>query len=174
MPESKPPQLAMTPFLPTITAGLRWVYETEQPGDAVLQHHGLSLPVVENRRFSFCPTGWAEHVVIVVSVAKVELGGPYEPPRNPLAPDELVAVTAALADLGADVVKTWNGHPSITGSLALTRPAHPSLVAAVKRYHAGCPQHRTVFCGSKVGCSWYRDGYARIVQPIAPARLQHS
>ena len=174
MPESGPFQTDTTPFLPTIAAGLRWLYETEQPDDAVLQHHGLPLPAVENRRFSFCPRGWAGHVVVVVEVAKVEWGRPYEPPRNPLAPDELDALTAALANFGARVVSTWNGHPAVTGSLALARRANPTLRASVQRYFDQCPRHRTVFCGSNFGCTWYRDGYARVVKPTAPARLQHS
>lgn len=146
--------------LPVVRSGLRWVYETEQPDSAVLQHHGEGLPSVANRNVSFCPVGWARHVVVVLAVSKVEYGpGPGCRPENPLARGELEAFAGLLRQLGQRVVKTWNGHPWVSGSVALGRPAHPSLVAAVQRYHAGCPRHGGVFCR----CGWYGDGNSDLV-----------
>lgn len=153
-----------------LRAGLAWLYDTEQPGDAVLQHHGLGVPggTVDNRSFTFVPVGWRRHVVVVVNVVKVEWGEQYgEGPRNPLGRDELTEITAELARLGAEVVTTWNGHPGVTGSLALSRPAHPTLGVAVDRYLKGCPTHLTTLCGSGWSCTWYSDGFAKVVRPSA-------
>ena len=144
-----------------LRSGLAWLYETEQPEAAILQHHGDGLASRGNRSVRFIPTGWGGRVVIVVEVAKVDYG--TDPgargPRNPLAVDELDAFIALLADLGHAVVHRWNGHPAATGSLALAEPAHPSLRAAVARYHAGCPCHRTTLCR----CGWYGEGHRHVI-----------
>lgn len=154
-----------------LAAGLAWLYDTPQPDGAILQHHGASLPPVGNRWFRFIPSGWGGRVVVVVDVAKVEWidNGPNDlaTPANPLEPDELDWLTCELAVLGVEVVHTWNGHPAITGSLALARPAHPSLLAAVERYRAGCPEHSGPLC-SWGGCPWYGDGNALVVMPALP------
>ena len=72
----------------------------------------------------------------MVDVAHVEWGRTDTSCRYPLAADELDAFNAALSDLGAEVIRTWNGHPAIPGSLALKQPAHPTLAAAVRQHHA--------------------------------------
>jgi hypothetical protein len=156
---------------PTLAAGLCWLYDTEQPSDATIQHHGAGLPSVANRRLRFCPQGWEGHPVVVIDVAHVEWDGPYLPAKNPLAAGELDAVATLIAETASPVVGIWNGHPAITGSVALSRPAHPTLVGAVNRYRAGCPEHSTVFCTSE-GCTWYRAGHAKIIHPISPRPVQ--
>jgi hypothetical protein len=88
---------------------------------------------------------------------------------NPLGESEMAEVAEALADMGVSVLDRWNGTHE-TGSLSLAETAHPSLLAAVRRYHDTCPEHRTVFCGHGSGqgghdCSWYRRGAALLVQP---------
>ncbi|MEU0497974.1 hypothetical protein [Mycobacterium sp. NPDC006124] len=144
-----------------LCSGLAWLYETEQPEAAILQHHGDGLASHGNRSVRFIPVGWGGRVVIVVEVTKVDYRSDpgARGPRNPLAVDELDAFTALLADLGHAVVHRWNGHPAATGSLALAEPAHPSLRAAVARYHAGCPRHRSVLCR----CGWYGEGYRHVI-----------
>ncbi|GAA2107967.1 hypothetical protein [Streptomyces synnematoformans] len=147
-----------------LAAGLAWLYETEQPDDAILQHHGETLSRPDsNRWYGFCPAGWDGRVVISTHVGKVEWTGEGggRRPANPLGPGELDAITAELAGLGAEVVSTWNGHPGTTGSLALARPAHPTLLAAVDRYRRGCPNHTGPLC-SWDGCPWYPTGNARV------------
>ncbi|MEH0657699.1 hypothetical protein QA860_08130 [Streptomyces stelliscabiei] len=88
-------------------------------------------------------------------------------PANPLEPGELEALAAELERRGFSVEGTWNGHPGTTGSVGLVRPAHPTLVAAVDRYRAGCLEHpnRSVFCD----CETWRAGFTRVVQPPRPA-----
>lgn len=144
----------ITHHLPIVLSGLRWLYDTEQPATAILQHHGETLGSVGNRHVRFCPIGYAGRVVIVINVTHVDIGTRW-PARNPLHPDELDQLADLLSDLGETVSDRWNGHPGVTGSIALARPAHPNLRAAVERYHAGCPTHHSVFCR----CGWFRTGY---------------
>lgn len=164
--------MAMTgdPNEAVLAAGLRWLLDTEQPEDAVIIHHGENMAGEGNRRFSFFPAGWDGRAIIAVGVARVEWiaindkdRGYDKAPANPLEPDELERLSATITALGEAVVSTWNGYPATTGSLALARPAHPSLRAAVQRYKAGCPEHpdNYVFCE----CGWYRQGYAQLIRP---------
>lgn len=159
----------MTELATTLTAGLRWLYETEQPDNACQEHHGLLLRApTTNRLYSFIPANDGRRVVVAVNVATIEWidNGPNElkTPANPLEPGELVALAADLRALGFEVTSTWNGHPQTTGSVGLARPAHPSLLAAVDRYHAGCLVHprRGAFCD----CEAWRAGYDRVVRPV--------
>ncbi len=147
----------------TLLAGLRWLHDTEQPEGAILQHHGVVLEGVGNRRFGFIPSGRADRAIVTVDVAHLTWEVKTFRITNPLRRTELTELTAQLATLSAEVVGTWNGHPAPTGSLALARPAHPTLLAAVARYHAGCPTHsaKTVLCD----CDWYTTGNALIVAP---------
>lgn len=151
-----------------LTTGLHWLYETEQPDDAHQQHHGITLGLpAANRYYGFCPTGAAGLPVVSVNVAKPVLRD-YAPPANPIEPGELSALGDELRACGYAVRDTWNGHPAITGSVGLVRPAHPTLLAAVERYRRGCPDHpdRSVFCS----CDAWRAEAARIVRPmVAPA-----
>ena len=161
----------MTTQRPTRTtvldAGLHWLYETAQPDDAHAQHHGEQLAADGNRTYRFVPVGAENLPVIVVDVAKVE----YKPgpdgdmvPANPLEPGELEALAAELERRGFPVRSTWNGHPAISGSVGLARPAHPEQIAAVERYHAGCLEHprRSVFCD----CEAWQAGFRRVVRPV--------
>ncbi|MGH3585828.1 MAG: hypothetical protein ACRDQ0_05855, partial [Pseudonocardia sp.] len=150
-----------------LTAGLHWLYETEQPNDA-WQHHGLLLTApTANRLYGFIPANDWKRAVVVVNVAKIEWidNGPNElkMPANPLEAGELDALAAALRGLGSEVTSTWNGHPQTTGSVGLARTAHPSLLAAADRYRAGCLVHpkRSVLCD----CDAWRSGFNRIVRP---------
>ncbi|MFE3657237.1 hypothetical protein [Streptomyces sp. NPDC059165] len=164
------PETTAHPADAVLTAGLCWLYETEQPADAHAQHHGEMLAADGNRTYSFVPVGARKLPVVVVDVARVEWidNGPNElkTPANPLEPGELEALAAELERRGFPVDGTWNGHPGITGSVGLRRPAHPSQVAAVERYHRGCQDHpaRSVFCD----CEVWRAGFRRTHPTPAP------
>jgi hypothetical protein len=152
-----------------VDVGLAWLYATVQPDTAILQHHGVPVAAVGDRRLSFCPAGVNRLPVVVVDVIGVTYIGDSLRPQNPLAAGELEAL-ADLLGRSVPVATTWNGHPAATGSIGLARPAHPSLVAAVARYHARCPQHDSVFC-SRTGCSWYRDGNRTVIYPSSGHNL---
>lgn len=159
-----------------LAAGLRWLYQTEQPEDAILQHHGVTLvgdrsrsfPAINRARLmGFAPAAADGSVVVWTEVA----GNDYDDRAEPLhrlLPEELEVMTRMIESLGETVARTWNGHPAPTGSLALERPAHPTLAAAVKRYNQGCSDHpaKGVFCQ----CDWYRIGREKLRLPEIGAR----
>lgn len=148
-----------------LRAGLAWLFETEQPDGAILQHHGLIHDAEGDRRYCFVPEGAWNRPVVVIDIADPKWSGPMTNRTllNPLAPTELEQFAEAIAALGYPTAGTWNGHPGPSGSVSLSRTAHPSLLAAVNRYRAGCPAHpaRRVFCD----CGWYRDGFSLLIQP---------
>jgi hypothetical protein len=157
-----------------LTLGLRWLYETVQPDDARAQHHGEMLAADGNRTYRFIPVGACDLPVVAVDVTKVEwvdVDPITRKPANGLEPGELAALADELRRRGYEVRDTWNGAAGgITGSIGLARPAHPSQVAAVERYHRGCPDHprRSVFCD----CEAWRAGFRRVVplpRTIVPA-----
>jgi hypothetical protein len=156
-------------YLPTtvdaLRAGLRWLYGTEQPDGAIVHHRGPAIPATGNRWYGVCPVGATGRPVISVDVARVEWvdRGVERVPVNPLEPGELDHLKSVLADLGATVHSTWNGHPSTNGSLELAEPAHPTLLAAVERYGQGCLEHphRSVFCA----CDAWNNGRDLAVKP---------
>lgn len=148
-----------------LAAGLAWLFDTEQPPGVLDQHHGVTSPVVENRRYGFCPRGAEARPVVVVDVA--DKGYEDGRPTNLLRPHELLAVAAAIERLGHRVDTSWNGDGFTTGSLGLVDEAHPTLLAAVDLYLAGCPTHHTTLC-SWDGCSWFRDGNAGLIRPEWP------
>lgn len=156
----------MTSLAAILDTGLHWLYDTVQPDDAHQQHHGITISHPEgNRLYGFCPTGADNLPVVVVNVARPELR-PNDLPANPLRPDELFDLAIELEARGYTVRTTWNGHPAITGSVGLIRAAHPTLIAAVQRYHRGCTVHpqRSVFCDCE---AWRAEG-RRIVRPERP------
>ncbi|MHA4774736.1 hypothetical protein L1085_009560 [Streptomyces sp. MSC1_001] len=161
----------MTDLLPladALTAGLHWLYETEQPADAWMSHHGQQIPTTVNRFLAFVPTAVSSLPVIVIGVVKPAWKeGPRGDmvPTNPLTPIELPRLAAELEQRGYAVRSTWNGFPGATGSVGLARPAHPSQIAAVDRYRAGCQEHpeRSVFCE----CEAWRAGFGRAVAPLS-------
>lgn len=161
----------MTKHLPTILVGLRWLYDTEQPATAIHHQHGAQLASVDDRIVGFCPSGWNGHVVISLTATapgrraqrrrwlSLRYPNAMRPPHV-LAPGELEAFAALLSDLGEEVVSTWSGYPGRTGSVALARPAHASLRAAVARDRAGCPEHgHADLCD----CDWSRAGRRDVV-----------
>lgn len=147
-----------------LAAGIRWLYGTEQPDGSIQQHLGISIPdVPANRLYAFCPSGAYARPVVVTQVARpVYAHGEIV---NGIELHELDEIRADLAVLDVEVSHTWNGHPGISGSLGLTVSAHPSLLAAVARYRAGCPNHPGKILCSWDGCPWFGTGDALIVRP---------
>ena len=173
-----------------LAAAMAWLYDTDQPGGAIMQHHGPGGFRLGDRYYDLTPTGAENLPVISVTVAGAEFkpgcwrgfGGEYSDsfhaksvlvPRGPC--EEFLGVVSLAAELGAEVRETWNGAISHTsGSIGLAAPARPSLVAAMSRYQAGCPVHGTVFCGwqgstdEERACTWYADGRRLVVPPAWP------
>lgn len=160
-----------------LAAGLDWIYHVEQPDGAIPCHHGYGTRLGD-RRIRFVGQGYRGLPVVVVDVAEPVYEGPPHRRRltNPLdGYAEAERFSAAIIGLGYDVESRWNWMGE-TGSLGLTRPAHPSLLAGLARYTAQCPTHRTVFCGGWMApredqkdCTWLRDGAALVIEPTWPA-----
>ena len=150
-----------------LRAGLAWLFNTEQPDGAISMHHGETAPEVDNRTYRFCPAGVAAAAVVIVEVPHYKLVMPGYRPEPAIEPGEMGKLVAAIEALDVRVASTWNGTGFTTGSVGLVRPAGPSLAAAVRRYHAGCPDHDgNVF--SHDGCTWFVDGARLLVRPTWP------
>jgi hypothetical protein len=155
-----------------LSAGLRWLYQTVQPDDALVDWRGAALTVT-GRRLRFLPvvtTGtplivadadllrWRAHTTCVA--------------LNTLPVDELPCLAAQLAVLGINAGQRH--YHSVTGVIALDVPAHPSLRAAVQRYRRGCPHHRGVMCDASIrhgghSCTWRAEGRRAARWPDADA-----
>jgi hypothetical protein len=151
-----------------LRAGLRWLYATEQPPEALVERRGAKITTAE-RSLRFVPISSSANPLIVVDLLDVHWGiGAFTPPLNALPPDELPNLATELAALGAPAgAQHYHG---ITGTIALRSPAHPSLIEAVHRYDRGCPRHDTQLCEAPVrhggkGCRWHSDGHRRAVWP---------
>lgn len=147
-----------------LAAGLRWLYETVQPDGAIIDNHGVCHGNGDRTRlYHFISNGFNGLPVVVVDV----VGWKYDPGADEidqlLSSDEMAAIGEAITRLGGTILSTWNGDGCVTGSFGLSSAAHPTLSAAVTRCRARCPDHpHAVSCSP---CTWYRDGYAQIVQP---------
>jgi hypothetical protein len=159
------------PHEPILAAGLAWLFDTVQPDGALTQHHGFTAPEVDNRSYRFCPAGAAARTVVIVDVAHYEFHPSGYGATPVLTKDEMTALVAAVEGLGQPVASTWNGAGCITGSVGLAAGPHPSLAAAVARYHAGCPDHGgSVFCGGfhNPECTWGIEERRLLVRPEWP------
>jgi hypothetical protein len=152
-----------------LAAGLTWLYDTEQPEGAIETHHGAFAVADDRLSISFAPIGLPV-VVIDIRDARYDDSRYDRPLLNPLTAAECDAVAGILTELGRPPIDRWNGAGCESGSFRLATPIHPTLEAACARYRADCPEHGTVFCGSKEGCTWLKDGRGLIVAPKWPVR----
>lgn len=151
-----------------LRAGLRWLYATDQPPDALVERRGAKI-TTPDRALRFLPLGLDDNPLIVVDLLSVRWGvGEFSPPLNALPADELPTLATELAELA--IPASALHYHGITGTIALDAPAHPSLQEAVHRYDRGCPWHHTQVCEAPVrdggqACSWHSDGHLRAVWP---------
>lgn len=125
--------VAVSAHLPALLAGLRWLYDTEQPADSAIDPRQHSLASPRGRRgLRFSPDGHRGAATIEI------VGGPLNGSRDhALAAAELTAFGELIDGLGEEVVDTWIGRGRVVGGVALARPAHSSLLAAVDRFRSG-------------------------------------
>lgn len=139
---SKRQDRVVTRHIPELLIGLRWLFDTVQPDGAMVSSGGQVVRS-GHRTLRFRPVDWQGHAVIEI------VGAATATDPSPRA--EMEAYVTALDDMGEDVVASWIGRRGQVRSIALARPAHPSLRAAVERYVAGCPDHpgRQCACGRR-------------------------
>lgn len=134
-----------------------WLFNWEQPDGAVIQHHGLTASFTTEhgvRTIRAVPRGWSNKPVIVIETRTGDC----------LKPGEMESLAQQLTYQGHRPIHKWNGDGFTSGSFAIEGAIEPTLLAAVDRYYAGCPTHRSVFCGGD-DCDWYRTGRALIRAP---------
>lgn len=155
-----------------LRAGLRWLYATSQPADAVVERRGARL-TTRDRVVRFVPISDTGNPLIVVDLLGVHWGiGAPNPALNSLPPHELPSLAAELAALG--ISSGAQHHHAVTGTIVLDVPAHRTLIDAVHRYDRGCPRHGTQVCEAPVpgggqACTWHSDGHRRAIWPRVQA-----
>jgi hypothetical protein len=113
-----------------------WLYDTPQPADALVMPAGRDLTFGNtDLTVGIRPGATAPTLVLFVASPGQSLN------RAQWAEwQTLVGKLAKKHKTG--IRRTFNGPPTHTGAMVLDAPAHPTLVAAVQRYQAGCPRHR--------------------------------
>lgn len=154
-----------------LARGLNWLYETEQPPNALANHHGPTSPVVNHRSYRFIPSGKLGLPVLVV-----DLDGAHTYTRIQIGKENRIAYPMHRAEIEkialaikneVSIVETWNGEGSVSVSYLLSRRAHPTLLDAVKREHDRCcEEHRATISGR---CKDWAAGYEHLNQPTWPA-----
>ncbi len=144
------PTADVSVHLPVLLLGLRWLFDTEQPGTAIVRHDGQAAVSTPGRTLRFIPRGRVGFATIRVEPTD----------EQPVSSRELDAFAALLCELDVRVQHTWIESLDASGCLALLRPAHPTLCAATARYDRGCPVHRQPHWCT---CGWYRDNEAQLV-----------
>ena len=151
-----------------LCAGLRWLYGTVQPDDALVEPRGAQL-TASGRRLRFVPVATAGTPLIVVDTDVTRWApGPISPALNTLPAAESPWLAAELAALG--IAAGRHRYHSLTGIVVLDAPAHCSLRAAVARYARGCPRHHSATCGAPTGagghsCAWRAAGRRAAIWP---------
>ncbi|GAB4914499.1 hypothetical protein MAHJHV34_49250 [Mycobacterium avium subsp. hominissuis] len=179
-PPAQPP--VAEPLLPTtgddlLTEGLHWLHDTPQPASAIIDSRGAAALTPRNRIIRWVPLAWGWKASIIVDVAHVDWGlsgGPL----NPMPGSEILALAVELHHRGADIIDIRCRTTGLTATIALARPAHPTLRAAVRRYMQGCPLHHSRICGRPEArgghnCTWYSDGQRGVSWPAFPSWPQH-
>lgn len=162
--------LAHDIFDAALTAGLDWLYHTEQPAHALVERCGVRI-TTSTRRLRFLPMGLDGAPVIVVELepARMHIREAHRAACT-LSENELSALADTLADRGLHP-----GHCHLHddhGAVAMQDLAHPSLRAAVARYSCGCPWHHTLVCDAPISaggqaCPWHTDGHNAAIWPTS-------
>lgn len=124
--------VAVSAHLPALLAGLRWLYDIEQPANAAIDPQQRGLAPRGRRGLRFSPDGHCGAPTIEI------VGGPLNSSRDhALAAAEMLAFGELIDGLGEEVVDTWIGRGRVVGGVVLARPAQLSLLAAVDRFRSG-------------------------------------
>jgi hypothetical protein len=171
------PAQSFCPATDLLGEGLRWLHDTAQPATAIIDCRGATAVLASaNRLIRWVPLGWAWKASIVIDVAHVDWGPGMGPPLNPLCSGEILRLAIELHHLGADIADIRCATTGVSGTVALQRPAHPTLRAAVRRFMQGCPIHHSRICGRPESrgarnCTWCSDGQRGVIWPFRHREL---
>lgn len=171
IPNTSPQRL--TALFPTLVSGVAWLYNTEQPRAALLRPDGVALPPLAGRRLIFVPDVAGHGAAVVVQL--IDAGSDAPGQREILDEDELAGLADTVVRAGGVGAHVDSPAGTRTARIQLTQRAHPSLLAAVARYRAGCPMHRRPACGHNRGaqapCQWFARGFRALVPPSVPVPI---
>jgi len=132
-------------YLPQLLIGLEWLYDIEQPAGSVAHPQGQFLAGGAHRNLWFVPGGSTGNgIVVICAVPDTRAGSTPRPVEN----GELTALRELLDGMNEDVVTTTLAADGSTARLVLARSVHPSLSAAVQRYHAWWLEHGHCLSGA--------------------------
>jgi hypothetical protein len=149
-----------------LQSGLDWIWESEHPEGALIQHHGIWCtegPFLDGRvKLRIIPEGHKTGPVVVFDLHEKEYGPEYEL-LNPFTKDEIDLLRSLVVACGSDVVDEWNGEGYATVSLSPARRASHGVLQLVDTYRQGCPEHprKGVFCN----CGWFSAGKDKVRFP---------
>lgn len=138
--------------LPMLLAGLAWLFDVSHPDTAIVHCDGQSVRSAAHRTLGFRPSKPPGHVTITLESDCGDCPRRSEQPQNPLEPGELAALVDLLEGMGENALSFAGGYPASEASVVLAKAAHPSLRAAVTRYHHGCPEHDG---NDDCDCGWF-------------------
>lgn len=163
-------------FEQALTAGLHWLYHTEQPAQALVERCGVRI-TVPTRSLRFLPIGDDGTPLIIVDAHMPRRAPACSSPAPCTLPKaELAALADELTTRGMPPAR-WHYHGS-TGTMVLSIPPHQTLRAAVDRYSHGCPWHHSLICDAPVGsggqaCPWHINGHNAAAWPSIPTGMAH-
>jgi hypothetical protein len=131
-----------------IAAGIRWLQEPQVDG-ALLTHHGVFCTrPISKVLISLTPCGFKDGPVFMFEPFPLYVDGV----RNTISKELAGQIRSAFVEHSA-IVHEWNGVGRPSYSIVPDVAVHPSLMAAVELYRAGCPEHpeNSVFCE----CGWF-------------------
>lgn len=165
--------LSAPTFSAALEAGVRWLYATEQPHDALVERCGVRMTTTE-RIVRFLPVGVDGKPLIILDARSPRWTPVGRGHVTGILPEcELGSLATQLRELDVEP-NHWHYHTT-TGTIVLSVLAHPSLRAAIERFSTGCPWHHSQVCDAPIsagglGCTWHTDGHNAAVWPSIPAR----
>lgn len=117
-----------------VKKAVSWL-DSEQPEDAVLTHHGISLiEQIGTTKLSFTPYGAGGHPVFVFDDEREHDGYSNDKPRWKGYSEEEIDAFRQIVSRHAKIAGEWNGLGYVTYSIQLERLAGKSLLHCVQNY----------------------------------------
>ena len=84
--------------------GLHWLYDTVQPGTAIVPARGAATVIAAaNRIIRWVPLGWGWTANVVLEAAHIDWGLGIGPPLNPMPSTEAISLAVELHRIGVNI-----------------------------------------------------------------------